>query len=156
MKQIILLLALIFIESQTILSQPQERLKNRYKEPNMSYGAPYTMFDIADHANDKTIGIVNKIQEIRILISVTGPYKNIYSEIYTNYWNTPNPSPGNKEDKDYDPLATFAKNKAFIALVGVDPDGVPLPQTTITRLKNEAYYALQNMNTDVVNYSILL
>ena len=56
--------------SSITLSQPKERLKNRYKEPNMSYGAPYTMFDIADHANDKTIGIVNKIQEIRILTHV--------------------------------------------------------------------------------------
>lgn len=30
----------------TLIAQPKERLKNRYKEPNMSYGSPYTMFDI--------------------------------------------------------------------------------------------------------------
>ncbi len=30
----------------TLIAQPKERLKNRYKEPNMSYGSPYTIFDI--------------------------------------------------------------------------------------------------------------
>ncbi len=43
------------------------------------------------------------------------------------------------------------KNKAFIALLGVDADGVPLPPETITRLQNEAYSALENMNTEVLN-----
>jgi hypothetical protein len=35
----------VFFVHFTANAQPKERLKNRYIEPNMSYGAPYTMFE---------------------------------------------------------------------------------------------------------------
>ncbi len=130
--------AILCLVHFTTLAQPKERLKIRYKEPSMSYGAPYTMFDIAEFAKDKSGGVNKRIEEFNTLLSITGKYKKLYQEIYQTYLNTPNPSPYTQDSSAYDPLATHAKNKAFIALLGVNADGVPLPPETITRLQNEA------------------
>ncbi len=150
-----LLVLTLTLQCSILLAQPKERLKNRYREPSMSYGAPYTMFDLSDYTNNKQGGVNVKIEEIKTLITTKVEFKNYYRDyIYKNHINTPNPSPYTQDSSVYDPLATHAKNKAFIALVGVDADGVPLPPETITRLQNEAYSALENMNTGVLNQII--
>lgn len=134
----------------TAFAQPKERLKNRYKEPSMSYGAPYTMFDIAEFAKDKSGGVAKRVEELIELIK--HPDKDsAYFRLFKYYNSDPNQSPYTQDSSAYDPLAAHAKNKAFIALVGVDGLGFPLPSYEITRLQNEAYSALENMNTEVLN-----
>ena len=56
MKKFFLLALNVFV-CHALFAQPKERLKNRYREPNMSYGAPYTMFDISDFTSNKSIGV---------------------------------------------------------------------------------------------------
>ncbi|MFN7311892.1 MAG: hypothetical protein ACK5UI_00260 [Bacteroidota bacterium] len=155
-KRFLLFFAIQILTYSTAFSQPKERPKNRYKEPNGTYGAPYTLFDISEYNNDKSTGVKERIKSLVKLIETGSGYiHDNYEFIYWKYINTPNPTAFSKKDNDYDPLAAHAKNKAFIALVGVDPDGVPLPPATMNRLKDEAYSALENMNTDVLNFYYL-
>ncbi len=114
MKYLIIVLAfLIAFQTPYASGQPKERLKNRYREPNMLYGAPYTTFDLIGNKS-KTELLNEKINEIRNLLTLGGPFRKYYSDnIYTPYWNTPNPTPVKPEDEEYDSLADFAKNKAF-------------------------------------------
>ncbi|MFN7311890.1 MAG: hypothetical protein ACK5UI_00250 [Bacteroidota bacterium] len=150
-KPLLMLLAYAFFIHLTANAQPIERPKNRYKEPNGSYGAPYTMFEISEFAINKITGTNKRINELIEQIKHPDKDSNYY-KLYEHYSTQPNPTESVKqEDKIYDPLAAHAKNKAFIALVGVDGSGNPLPVSEINRLKDEAYSALENMNTDVLN-----
>jgi hypothetical protein len=128
----ILLLTVLVVNSVLCLAQPKERLKNRYKESGQKYGAPYTLFDLTN----KTLN--ERLTEIKQLITNPPPdsaYYKIYRTIYSDYFSNTNPSkPVDKTDRVIDPLSLHAKNKAFIALVGVDERGRALAPADIQRL----------------------
>ena len=63
-------LILTLFANQQLIAQPKERLKNRYRETNMSYGAPYTMFDISMHPNNKSTALANSIEELTNLLKL--------------------------------------------------------------------------------------
>ncbi len=105
----------LFLMHFTALAQPKERLKNRYKEPNMSYGAPYTMFDIAEFAKDKSGGVAKRVEEL--IEQIKHPDKDsVYFKMFAFYSIQPNQSPYTQDSSAYDPLAAHAKKQSIYSL----------------------------------------
>lgn len=105
----------------------EELFRKRHKIANMTYGHPYTTFD--RHNN---ISIEQNIQNIKNRIikeqfdtndkikPVFQAYKVVYDSANTVYVPTDN---GMEANKTVSPLAIYAKNCAFVFLIGLDGNG---------------------------------
>ncbi len=129
MKNLMLIFTLIILSkfgfSQNHCTTFDELLRKRHKIANMTYGHPYTTFD-----RHNKITFENTIQNIRDNIKkgntddpIRKAYKVIYDSANTTHVPTDNGMEGNKE---ISPLAIYAKNCAFVFLIGLDGNGNPL------------------------------
>jgi hypothetical protein len=130
MKRILLLfIHLLFISvgySQTC-HNVKELLRKRHTIAGMTYGHPYTTFD---RHNDNYQNLQNSINNIRARILkdksisnfeiLRGPVYQAYKLIYTNAVSSRPTDNGINNGEDKSALAIWAKNNAFVFLVGLD------------------------------------
>jgi hypothetical protein len=142
MKNLMLIFTLIILSkfgfSQNHCTTFDELLRKRHKIANMTYGHPYTTFD-----RHNKLSFEQTIQNIREKIIAEkipnneGPvfiaYKVIYDSAKTTHVPTDNGMEGNKE---ISPLAIYAKNCAFVFLIGLDGNGNPLDTPGFTAARN--------------------
>jgi hypothetical protein len=128
MKKIKLLLLFAFIINKFCYSQSchgvKELLRKRHTISGMTYGHPYTMFDRHNKLSlDSMISnIRNRINDEK---SKDGPLFKAYQAIYNNATSAMPTDDGtmNIIDKTPSKLAIWAKNNAFVFLVGLDENG---------------------------------
>ena len=126
MKKLTYLTVILLLINANINAQSctdvRELLRKRHKVAGMTYGHPYTMFD---RHNPNYKSLQNAVDNIRNNIiqekkDSIRPISDTYNAIYTNA-KLPRPNDNgiiNGEDKSA--LAIWAKNNAFVFLVGLD------------------------------------
>ncbi len=126
MKQYILTQILIFaslVLSAQLGTKVKEFNRGRLQIAGSSYGHPYTMFD---KHNGKTFEETIKLVKARINLEFDTafnlPVKESYKLIYT-YSQLPMPSDNGMPYDAISALASWAKNNAFVMLVGLDGKG---------------------------------
>lgn len=119
---------LILLISNIVVSQPCTNVKELYrKRHNVGgpYGHPYTVFD--KHNGKSFIETIVDIRKKLILESKIsgdkkGPLFDTYNLLYTNATSTMPPDNGMPNDVVSE-LALWAKNNAFVFLIGLDSAG---------------------------------
>lgn len=106
----------------------KELLRKRHTISGMTYGHPYTMFD-----RHNGYALDSMISNIRLKFKKDTTVRNAYQKIYTNaIANMPTDDgiltfikdkDGNVKGTDKSALAIWAKNNAFVFLIGVDGNG---------------------------------
>ncbi len=156
------LFLLIFLIENTCYSQHctdvEELFRKRHKIANMTYGHPYTTFDRhvfkSFDVNLKNIRdrIINENKQVD---SLNGPVYKAYQAIYNNV-TPPNSMPtdnGMEANKVVSPLALYAKNCAFVFLIGLDGNGNPLDNGSSTAARNafrdKALNAFENLDGEI-------
>jgi hypothetical protein len=107
-----------------------ELFRKRHTIQGMTYGHPYTTFD---RHNDNYKNLQNCINNIRLKIisdkqisnveNLRGPVYKAYKIIYDSATKTRPTDNGMPHTKEVSPLAVWAKNNAFVFLIGLDSVG---------------------------------
>lgn len=128
MKNIFLVLILLMVNSFTnaqSCTDVKELLRKRHTISGMTYGHPYTMFD-----RHNGLSLDSIISNIRIRIIREKRDSNgldfifqAYKSIYTNAAKPRPTDDGKKNGDGYSALDIWAKNNAFVFLVGMDANG---------------------------------
>jgi hypothetical protein len=124
MKKVVVLI-ILFSCKVTIYAQSCHNVKELYRKRHtisgMTYGHPYTTFD--RHNNLSFTQTINNIRSILSKKDENDPVFNAYQKIYTNA-KLPRPNDnGIINGQDKSALAIWAKNNAFVFLVGLDNKG---------------------------------
>jgi len=134
---------LIFISVNAFTNYSQschnvkELLRKRHTISGMTYGHPYTTFDRHNENYKNLQNSINNIRD-RILLDksistdekLRGPVYKAYHAIYTNA-KLPRPTDnGINNGEDKSALAIWAKNNAFVFLVGLDGNANKLDTRT--------------------------
>jgi len=165
MKKQLVLLILVFLSLQ-LFAQPctkvNELNRKRHQVNGMIYGHPYTTFD---RHNGKTLPETIDIIRARIKReignkdnSVLSAYKLIYN--HANTYLPPNS--GNIQDDGLIKVVTgegggstpsdralWAKNCAFVMLIGLDGNGDSLSLSQRNAFKYKAIQAFDNLNGEI-------
>ncbi len=116
------LLLVCFGAKSQISIKIKELNRGRLQIAGLNYGHPYTMFD---KHNGKSFEETIESIRGRIIIekdtSINSIFKS-YEQIYNNTQN-PMPSDNGMPDNTISALALWAKNNAFVMLVGLDAAG---------------------------------
>jgi hypothetical protein len=133
-----------------------ELFRKRHKIANMTYGHPYTTFD-----RHNKLSFEQTIQNIREKIisenisNNEGPVFRAYQAIYTSATNPMPTDNGMEGNESISQLAIYAKNCAFVFLIGLDGNGNPLdaPNNTAARdaFKSKALNAFENLDGVIDN-----
>lgn len=100
----------------------KELLRKRHTISGMTYGHPYTMFD-----RHNKLSLDSIISNIRNRINSNDTiFQEAYSKIYTNAKLNMPLDNGIINGTDKSALAIWAKNNAFVFLIGVDGNGAKL------------------------------
>jgi hypothetical protein len=118
-----------YIYSQTICTDVEELYRKRHKIRDMTYGHPYTIFD---RHNKNYINLDSAIANIRERITIenkhndtlNGPIFKAYQKIYSKAIKSMPTDNGMESDKSVSNLAIWAKNNAFVNLIGMDDNGL--------------------------------
>lgn len=117
-----ILLNVIYLKSQSC-TDVEEWLRKRHTISNMTYGHPYTTFD---RHNQKSLSETIKIIRNRIISEspddVNGQVFQAYKAIYNNAIKAM-PSDNGMSNEAVSELALWAKDNAFVFLVGLDGNG---------------------------------
>ena len=133
MRLIFLVFFLLSLAS-TLNSQPctkvEELNRKRHKVDNMTYGHPYTMFD--RHNNKIFQQTINDIRSIiKAEKSNDGPIYSAYKLVYENASST-RPSDNGMSNEGVSALAQWAKNNAFVFLIGLNAQGLKIDSLDTT------------------------
>lgn len=138
-----LVLAII---SLNLIAQPctdtEEYLRKRHKIEGMTYGHPYTIFD---RHNGKTImQSLNSIREnIMKDVLVEGSLSEAYLKIYQNATNSMPTDDGlrtvGSTETSYSQKAVWAKNNAFVFLIGLNAEGLKIDSIDPTYATRNAF-----------------
>ena len=152
-----LLLLFLFIVLFTNSSYSQgtierEWTRKRHNIKGGNYGHPYTIFD--RHENDTIQNLIYRIRN-RILIEkqksekeprlVFLTYERIYNSAIDNHLNSDKGFPKTGVSK----LALWAKNNAFIFLIGLDSNAQPLDANKRLEFKNRAVSAFEAIEDEI-------
>lgn len=131
----------------------KELLRKRHTISGMTYGHPYTMFDRHNKLNlDSMISNIRRriTNEYNPKIDSAGPVYIAYSKIYNNAKLNMPLDNGIINGTDKSALAYWAKNNAFVFLVGVDGNGKLLDSLAYTASRD----SFRDRAKDAFNYLI--
>jgi hypothetical protein len=119
----VLLSVLIFETFGQSCTDVEEWLRKRHTISNMTYGHPYTTFDRHNGLSlmDNIINIRKRIIQENV-VNKEGPVFLAYQAIYANA-KSPMPSDNGMSNAGVSELALWAKNNAFVFLVGMNANG---------------------------------
>ncbi len=146
MKKSILTFVL-FLFSLIAFSQPDELYRGRHFIAGGTYGHPYTTFD-RNNGDSSFIATINKIRQKILNEKPSGNVFQAYREIVLNAKGTRPKDLGlityvkvDGHDKANGPseLAVWAKNNAFLFLIGLDENANWMDTTTYGGIKSNAY-----------------
>lgn len=153
MKKLICFIVISLLLKSSVIAQSchdvKELLRKRHTISGMTYGHPYTMFD-----RHNKLSLDSMISNIRIRIneekSKDGPLFKAYLKIYTNAISNMPTDDGimNINNKTPSKLAIWAKNNAFVFLIGLDGNGKLLDSLTYTASRD----SFRDRAKDAFNY----
>jgi len=124
MKSLILF-TILFVVSCEVFSQPCTNVEELHRKKHFVdgrlLGHPYTMFDKHNNLTfDQTIGnIRNRIRSEKLLAdTLAKPVYSAYKLVYENASST-RPSDNGMSNEGVSALAQWAKNNAFVFLIGL-------------------------------------
>ncbi len=136
MKQLLILITMTY--SIVVFSQPctnVEEFNRKKHKVGGTYGHPYTMFD-----RYNGISFVSTIKNIRITISKKGQNNQVYLAYQQVFNNAVGAMPKDDgmmtADGNVSNLALWAKNNAFVFLIGLDGDGKYMDTTEYAGVKS--------------------
>lgn len=112
----------------------KELLRKRHTISGMNYGHPYTMFD-----RHNGYALDSMISNIRLKFKKDTIVRNAYQKIYTNATKPRPLDDGKKNGDGYSALAIWAKNNAFVFLIGLDSVGNLMDSTDTTYYKRNTF-----------------
>lgn len=166
-KHLIILILITIVNK--VIGQPstevEELFRKRHTISGMSYGHPYTTFDTH---NLNYVDLPNAINNIRKRIIkekgkplAESPIFTAYQDIYKNATD-PMPTDNGMPKNGISGLALWAKNNAFVFLIGLDSNGnyidTGFSVATRNAFRDKAVSAFDHLNgnIDVPSTSLLL
>jgi hypothetical protein len=146
MKKIILLFIFCAFEIVTYsqnCTNVEELLRKRHTISGMTYGHPYTTFD-----RHNGLGLEKTIQNIRDILYKRDQSNSVFKAYQVIYINAIDSKPADNGLGNYtevSKLAEWAKDNAFVFLVGMNASGQLLDEIDITGVTRDAFrYNAQN------------
>lgn len=147
MKHLIKLIntCILFLTSSIIIAQiPDELYRGRHQIDGMNWGHPYTVFD-RQNGDSNFVQTISKIR-MRIIEesnpTINGPVFKAYKAIVQNAQESiPTDNgliAGSGSSTTYSALAIWAKNNAFVFLIGLDEDANWMDTTEYNGVKSNA------------------
>ncbi len=156
---IYLLINAILIISFKTMAQPctetEEYLRKRHRIEGMNYGHPYTTFDRHNGLTfQETIENIRKTIKKENDPDNEGPIYTAYKLLYI-FASKPMPTDNGMHNESPSELALWAKNNAFVMLIGLDGNADTLSLAERAEFKYKALQAFSNLNGEIGNFPLL-
>ena len=150
------LIFLIYLIALTSIAQPGTKVKELKRKRHWlggTYGHPYTTFDRYNgKAFEETIKEVRRRIKQEIFPSgEPGPVAKAYQQVY-NHANTTMPSDNGMPSTGVSELALWAKNNAFVMLIGLKLNGETLTLNERNYHKQKVLDAFDQMTGEIPDY----
>lgn len=153
MKYLLIFMVYLGLLIENVNSQPgttKEEFNRKRHWVGGTYGHPYTMFDRHNELSFKNT--INKIK-VRIksenIVGNEGPVFTAYQLVYNNAMQSRPLDNGIRHGNGPSDLALWAKNNAFVMLVGLNGNGDTLSLHERQLCKDRVIDAFNNMSKDI-------